>query len=102
MIYAQSVAALAAGYEVDPDPHGDYAGDLGQHHFHRAERALRRIARQPVATALGLEAKARVIPLIVTRHLAVLSLEEAELIRRFAEEVRADLERARASADTWA
>lgn len=91
VLYAQAVAALKAGYEVDPDTDGRYAGALGMRHLRRAERALERIAGREAATSLGLEAKARILPVIVSRRMGLLSDLEAALIARFADEVRADL-----------
>ena len=95
VIYAQAIAALKAGYEADPDPDGRYAGSLGLRFYRRAERALARIAERPAHTSLGLEAKARIVPVIVARHMGLLSAPEAELISHFADEVRADLAKRR-------
>lgn len=91
VIYAQAIAALKAGYDADPDADGRNAGSLGLSFFRRAERALARVAERQACTSLGLEAKARIVPVVVARHMGLLSAQEAELIRRFADEVRADL-----------
>ncbi|QTL03938.1 hypothetical protein J5J86_00740 [Aquabacter sp. L1I39] len=91
VLYAQAVAALKAGYEADPDTDGRYAGALGMRHLRRAERALERIAGREACTSSGLEAKARILPVIVSRRMGLLSDLEATLIARFADEVRGDL-----------
>ena len=93
VIYAQAIGALKAGYEADPDPNGRYAGSLSLRFYQRAEGALARIAERPTHTSQGLEAKARIVPVIVARHMGV--LPEAELISHFADEVRADLAKRR-------
>jgi hypothetical protein len=84
VIYAQSIAAHDAGFNVDPDGNMIHAAPLGDYHIDRAHQALVKISRIPVTTAEGLQAKARIVRAL-EKH------EEAFLLS-FAADVKAFLE----------
>lgn len=66
VVYAQEIAAFHAGFRADPDCDGKYAvGPLGVRHENCAQQALKDIAAMSASTAAGLQAKARILPIVV-------------------------------------
>jgi hypothetical protein len=96
VIYAQSIAAYNAGFNVDRTGDFDYAGcgsnQLGRHHFRNAKRALIKLVTLggdvPALSRDELFTKARVARLLQTTD-AKRNPEkhEAEYVRRFAKDV---------------
>jgi hypothetical protein len=93
VIYAQSVAAWAGGFDADPDGDSAHAAPLGKSHFARAEQALAKISRTPAMTAEGLQAKARIVPAIMKAAAGcVMDKEEGAFLSSFGADVKAFLE----------
>jgi hypothetical protein len=92
VIYAQSIAAGNAGYAADPDGSCKYAAALDDRHRKRAESALARITNTTPATAAGLQAKARIAPLMLGDKFRLVKIEEQNFLTTFAGEVKAFLE----------
>jgi hypothetical protein len=65
VIYGQEIAAFYAGFEADPDGSSKHASGLGGRHEDRARRALTQIATTNASTPAGLDAKARILPLVI-------------------------------------
>jgi hypothetical protein len=65
LIYAQSIAALKAAHEMDPDPDGRYAAHHAEHLRERGTRALGRLTQTEAATPDELRGKARVAALLI-------------------------------------
>jgi hypothetical protein len=96
VIYAQSIAAYNAGFNVDRTGDFDYAGcgsnQLGQHHFRNAKRALIKLVvlgrDLPTLSRDELFAKARVARLLQDTGAGRNPEKyEAEYVRRFAKDV---------------
>jgi hypothetical protein len=86
VIYAQSVAAFAAGCEVDcDDPEVDRHGD-------RAMAALKRIAKIPARTAEGLRAKAHILPIVIKDCEGCLNDEDKKFSLSLSADVKAFLQ----------
>jgi len=64
IVYAQCVAGVAAGFKADPGGNCDRAGRLGTTMERRADKALLE-ATAPAATAEGISAKARIVPMML-------------------------------------
>ena len=103
VIYAQSLAAAKAGYEADPDGDGVHADQLGKAHIQRASQAMARILGTAALTPAGLEAKARVIPILLAGAYGSVAAEEEAFLLSFAADVRLGLAKMarRKSADPW-
>jgi hypothetical protein len=95
VIYAQALAAHGAGFKADPDGNNDYAAALGRAHYDLAQRTLGKITAMPAVTPSGLQAKARILPLVVDDGYVMEGGEDrgpaAEFFRSFAAEVKAFL-----------
>jgi hypothetical protein len=93
--YAQALAAYNAGFKVDPDGNFKHADMLGRAHSALAERALGKITAMAAVTASGLQAKARILPLVVDDGSLAGGGNDhgptAEFFRSFATELRAFL-----------
>ena len=92
VIYAQEIAAFHAGFIADSDANKDHAASLGDRHHDRAQQALRKIATMKASTATELDAKARILPMVI--HDSPGSMESADEVfyRTFAADVRAFLD----------
>ena len=88
VIYAQSVAAQSAGFAADPTGNNDHASALADIYFKRAEAALLKIARTPATTVEGLQAKARIVPVMIDDNEGSIVPEEKAFFRSFAAEVK--------------
>jgi hypothetical protein len=65
VIYAQAKAAEEAGFKADPDDDAAHAALLADRHIMRAMMVLDKITKTPATTAAGLQAKARIVPIVV-------------------------------------
>jgi hypothetical protein len=65
VVYAQEIGAYDAGFKADPDGSSKNAANLGDQHLVRARQALAKIATMKASTPTGLQAKARVLPLVI-------------------------------------
>lgn len=63
--YAQAVAAFHNGFKADPDGNNENAASLGEQHERIARGALSRLVSIPASSAEALEAKARIVPIIL-------------------------------------
>jgi hypothetical protein len=92
--YAQTIAAFHGGWDADPSGNSDFAADKRSLQYERAaEAALTAIARTRAATPEGLQAKARVVPILM-KDLgnSVMNEDQMEFLLSFAKEVREFLE----------
>jgi hypothetical protein len=92
VIHAQEIAAFHAGFTADPDGSSRNAQGLGDPHYDRAQRALTKIATMKARTPTGLDAKARILPIVI--HDSEGNMESADEVfyRTFAADVRAFLD----------
>jgi hypothetical protein len=92
VVYAQGIAAFHAGFGADPDGGSKHAEGLGNPHYERARQALMKIATMKARTPAGLDAKARILPVVI--HDSEGSMESADEVfyRTFAADVRAFLD----------
>ena len=91
VVYAQGVAAFHAGFGADPDGWSKHAEGLGNPHYDRARQALRKIATMKARTPAGLDAKARIIPVVLDDSEGSLEDADEAFYRSFAADVRAFL-----------
>ena len=91
VVYAQEIAAYHAGFLADPND-DMHAAVLGSPHERRAKQALAKIATIKASTPAGLDAKARILPMVI--HDSSGSVESADEVfyRTFAADVRAFLD----------
>lgn len=87
VIYAQSVAAWAAGFEADPDGDCVHANKLGADARARAGVALKAIPKMKATTASGLLAKARIVPTIIKDAAGSLDEREEDYMASFVADV---------------
>ncbi len=103
--YAQALAALKAGHDADPDPDGQYADELGGAATCNSVETLGRLAILSAATPISLQAKARVVPLLLAHCHGVLEATEEAFLKRFADDVRCYLQPRirpnRSAAERW-
>lgn len=86
LIYAQSIAALKAAHEMDPDPEGRYAAHHAEHLRERGSRALERLTQVEASTPDELRGKARVAALLIADGYGALEEEvEAFMTALFAD-----------------
>jgi hypothetical protein len=91
VVFAQSIAAYEAGFKADPDGNNAHAAALGNHHLARARQALVKLSHTPATTAEGLQAKARIVSVVIDEaHQSIERHEEAFLLS-FAADVKAFL-----------
>jgi hypothetical protein len=60
--YARAISGYDAGFAADPSGNGD---EEGNRLWRRSELLLAKIARTPAQTAKGLQAKARIAPVVI-------------------------------------
>ena len=89
--YAQSVAAFAAGFDADPDGNNVYAEKIGGHDK-RAAEAIEKIAGIAAKTTKGLQAKARIVPMVLKDSEGNLRYRGQNFVLSFAADVKAFLQ----------
>jgi hypothetical protein len=82
--FAQNVAAFAAGFAIDPTD-SEYAEPMGSRFSTRYLSALFNISKMSALTLEGLQAKARVLPIIIKN--AGVSEHEDNFFKSFAVDV---------------
>ena len=87
--YAQSIAAHKAGFEADPDGNSEVAEKTGERFSTAAHNALDRATVCPANSAEAIDAKARILPLILENSGGGLEEADAGFFRSFAADVRA-------------
>lgn len=91
IIYAQSIAAYRAGFNIDPDSDSRHATALGEPYATRAQATLARIAATPALSVESLQAKARIVPIILSASYGSITGAEERLILSLANDVAAAL-----------
>jgi hypothetical protein len=86
--YAQVRAASKAGYDVDPSFDADHAAASGDQFMRRARNALALAAKIRPQSAAGLDAEARIVPIVVDVAECPLDEGAGEFLRKFALDVR--------------
>jgi hypothetical protein len=89
VIYAQEIGAFHAGFGADPDGASKNAAGLGNRHSSRARQALAKIATMKASTPMGLDAKARILPVIIQDDEGGMESASEVFYRTFAADVRA-------------
>jgi hypothetical protein len=92
VIYAQEIAAFHAGFTADPDGSSKHAAGLGDRHERRAQQALAKIAAMKASTPEGLQAKARILPVVIHDDEGSMESDSEVFYRTFAADVRAFLD----------
>jgi hypothetical protein len=90
--YAQSAAAWRAGFDGDPDGSNKNAERLGARHARARDTALQKLANTPASSAEALDAKARVLPMVLDDDCGDVADLSDEFYRAFAADVRKYLE----------
>jgi hypothetical protein len=90
--YAQEMAAFHAGFKADPDGSSKHAAGLGNRHERRAKQALTKIATMKASTPTGLDAKARILPVVIQDDEGSMESASEVFYRTFAADVRAFLD----------
>jgi hypothetical protein len=88
--FAQNVAANDAGYVADPTD-SKYAAKLGEQFSRRYEIALLKMGKLSATTAEGLQAKARVVPIVIHNTAGSPDEREDAFFTSFAADVKAFL-----------
>jgi hypothetical protein len=91
VIYAQEIAAFHAGFMADSDGNKDHAAGLGDRHQQRAQQALTKIATMKATTPTALDAKARILPVVIQDCEGSFQDADEAFFRSFAADVRAFL-----------
>ena len=81
-----------AGFKADPDDSSKHAAGLGKLHERRAKRALEKIATMKTSTPTGLDAKARILPMVIQDDEGSMESTSEVFYRTFAADVRAFLD----------
>jgi hypothetical protein len=90
--FARAVAAFHAGFDADPDGNNETAGGpSGRRISEMASKLLAEITRTRATTAKGLQAKARIVPMILDGS-DIPDDNEIEYFEAFAFEVKEFLE----------
>lgn len=89
--FAQNVAAEEAGFIVDPTD-SEYASKMGNPFCRRYNEALHKMGKLSAKTAEGLQAKARVIPIVIRNAIGSPDEREDAFFTCFAADVRAFLD----------
>jgi hypothetical protein len=90
--YAQSAAAWRAGFDGDSDGSNENAERLGARHKRARDAALHKLANTPASSAEALDAKARVLPMILDDDCGGVADLSDEFYRAFAADVQKFLE----------
>jgi hypothetical protein len=90
--YAQAVAAFHNGFKADPDGDMKNAAKLGKQQERIASDALARLASIPANSAEALDAKARILPMILDDDGGSIEENSEAFYRTFAADVRRFLE----------
>jgi hypothetical protein len=91
VIFAQSLGAYAVGFKADPDGDNKHAASLGSFHLDRARQALTKLLRTRATTAEGLQAKARIVPMMLDNSAGDLDEDDEAFLLSFAADVKAFL-----------
>jgi len=92
VIFAQSVAACDAGFTADPDCDFTHAARFGDQYLDRANEALAKISRTPAKSAEALQAKARLVPMVIKNAVGSPDEREVAFFLSFGADVKAFLE----------
>lgn len=92
VIFAQSVAAYDAGLAADPDRNSVHAERFANQYLGRANEALAKISQTPASTAEGLQAKARIVPVVISNAAQSMDDREEAFFLSFGADVKAFLE----------
>jgi hypothetical protein len=92
VIYAQEIAGYQAGFMADPHSSSKNAAGLGKRRYDRAQQALTKIATMKASTPYGLDAKARILPLVIDDNEGSMQDIDEAFCRSFAADVRAFLD----------
>jgi hypothetical protein len=88
VVYAQSIAAQSAGFRADGDGDMVHAVALGRLQSSRAKQALARISSMHAETAEGLQAKARILTIVLDDSEGSLEIYDAAFLVAFATDVK--------------
>ena len=87
--YAQMLAAHSAGFKADPDGDSKYSQGAADRYFSRATAALGIAAEISAQTAEGIQAKARIAPMVLDDSAPHYLCETGEaFFRSFADDAR--------------
>ena len=92
VVYAQEIGAYHAGFKADPDGSSKNAAGLGDLRYQRAQQALTKIATMKARTPTGLDAKARILPMVIDDNEGSLQDIDEAFCRTFAADVQAFLD----------
>lgn len=92
--YAQAIGAYHNGFKADPGGDNDTAASLGDRHYRQALSILPRLASIPASSAQALDAKARLVQIVLddTGNYGCISEESTAFFRSFAADVHSFLE----------
>jgi len=90
--YAQAVAAHEAGFRADPEADNVTAARTGDRYSNISNAALEKLASAPALSAEALDAKARIVALIIDDDAGVMEERSEAFYRSFASDVRKFLE----------
>jgi hypothetical protein len=91
--FAQAIGGFYAGFVAESTGNSDFAGGpSGNRMFNRAHKLLAAIASRPATTAMGLQSKAGIVPLLVQDNEGVFEDSGLEFLLSFASEVKEFLE----------
>jgi hypothetical protein len=65
VIYAQCISAYHGGFRGDPSGDNDTAASIGSRYFDQAKQQLDLLAESPATSIEALDAKARVVPIML-------------------------------------
>jgi hypothetical protein len=91
VVFAQNVAAEEAGFIADPTD-SEYASKMGNPFCRRYNEALHKMGKLSAKTAEGLQAKARVIPIVIRNAIGSPDEREDAFFTRFGADVKAFLD----------
>jgi hypothetical protein len=93
VIYAQAMAAHENGFAADPNGTKDIAANLGDRHWRIAQSALQKLTQTPARSSEAVEAKARIVPIVLDSYKnSDIDDEARTFFRAFAADMRRILE----------
>jgi hypothetical protein len=90
--YAQSAAAWRAGFDGDPDGDMKNANRFGARYARARDAALQKLVNTPASSAEALDAKARIVPMVLDDDCGDVADLSDEFYRAFAADVQKFLE----------
>jgi hypothetical protein len=90
VLYAQASGAFDAGFNADPTD-SKFAEKLGERHQRQIDALLHTISTTPATTAQGLQAKARIVPTVISNAAKSMDEREEAFMISFAADVKAFL-----------